>query len=345
MSRCTRRSITTSARCSGCCARRSPRATCSRSAGAMRRSWRPAPSCWSAARGSGLRPSRSPDRSRRSADPSDRRPSRRAAAAEREGPRGERDRRAADRARAPPALGVGDRGARAGPRARRQHPAPRHADPGAAGGAARARSSWPGVLHPTPAVGGEPLERGRDADPGARGAGSRLVRRDRSGGPTPPATASSASRCAARCCAASSPACTPAAGSCATPTRRPSWPRPRSSWAPCCRCWRAGRGPTRGAGPTRLGGGRTADLRSPPSASDRPSRDRAGGRVQAAESAMLGCNPKNPSRRPRLAELGGKFRSGGGSSPREGVRTAARGRRRPPGGAGPGSRPARCAPR
>ena len=49
------------------------------------------------------------------------------------------------------------------------------------------------------------------------------------GGPTRPATASSASRCAARCCAGRSPAATPAAGSSATPTRPPSWPRPRSS--------------------------------------------------------------------------------------------------------------------
>ena len=42
-----------------------------------------------------------------------------------------------------------------------------------------------GLMHPTPAVGGEPLARGRAADPGARGPRPRLVRRARSAGPTP----------------------------------------------------------------------------------------------------------------------------------------------------------------
>src|SRR5258706_7162370 len=30
-----------------------------------------------------------------------------------------------------------------------------------------------------------------------------------------------------------------ASASCASPTRQPSWPRPRSSSRRCCRCWRA----------------------------------------------------------------------------------------------------------
>ena len=86
-----------------------------------------------------------------------------------------------------------------------------------------------GLMHPTPAVGGEPLRARRAADPRARGARPRLVLRARSAGPTPPATASSAWRCAARCCAAASLAATPATASCATPTRRASSPRRRSS--------------------------------------------------------------------------------------------------------------------
>ena len=56
---------------------------------------------------------------------------------QREGPRGERDRGAADRAGAAAALGVGHSGARAVARAGREHPAPRRADPRAAGVADR----------------------------------------------------------------------------------------------------------------------------------------------------------------------------------------------------------------
>ena len=61
----------------------------------------------------------------------------------------------------------------------RQHPAPRDADPRAARARRSTRSSWPALMHPTPAVGGEPLRRGRAADPGARGPRPRLVRRPR----------------------------------------------------------------------------------------------------------------------------------------------------------------------
>jgi salicylate biosynthesis isochorismate synthase len=56
--------------------------------------------------------------------------------------------------------------------------------------------------------------------------------------PTPPGTASSAWRCAAPWCGGGSRTCTPVAGSSATPTHRPSSPRPRSSWARCFPCSR-----------------------------------------------------------------------------------------------------------
>ena len=96
-----------------------------------------------------------------------------------------------------------------------------------------------GLMHPTPAVGGEPLRARRAADPGARGPRPRLVRRagrldrrDR----RRRVLRRAALRAAAR---RRSPAATPATASCATPTRPPSWPRPRSSWRRCCRCSRA----------------------------------------------------------------------------------------------------------
>ena len=197
--------------------------------------------------------------------------------------------------------------------------------------AASARSSSPALLHPTPAVGGEPLERRRAADPGARGARPRLVRRARSAGWTRTRTASSASRCAARCCAAASPAASPASASSPTPTRRPSWPRPRSSSRRCCRCWRSDRRPDgarrphlpdRAAGAPAVHGGARggAARRRPPSscrlgpvAADAPARWRgerrtAGTLVRGvqfpAESAVaftwdfpLGVSPSRPWRR------------------------------------------------
>ena len=150
--------------------------------------------------------------------PRRRRPPRRAAAARRELPRGARDRRAADRAHAAPARRLGHRRAGAGAGADRQHPAPGDADPRAARRAdRRARAGRPDAPHAGRRR--RAARRRSAADPGARGPRPRLVRRARSAGPTPPATASSASPCAARCCAATSPAATPATASCATPTR------------------------------------------------------------------------------------------------------------------------------
>ena len=71
-------------------------------------------------------------------------------------------------------------------------------------------------MHPTPAVGGEPLAPGGAADTGARGTRPRLVRRSGRLDRRRPGTASSASRCAARCCAAASPAAMPATASSAS---------------------------------------------------------------------------------------------------------------------------------
>ncbi len=74
----------------------------------------------------------------------------------RQGPRGAGDRHAPDRPRAAPAQRLGRGARRAGDHPRRQHPAPRDADPRPAHAADAARSSSPALLHPTPAVGGEP---------------------------------------------------------------------------------------------------------------------------------------------------------------------------------------------
>ena len=76
-----------------------------------------------------------------------------------------------------------------------------------------------GLMHPTPAVGGEPLGVARAADPGARGPRPRLVRRpgrlDRRHRRRR-VLRGAALRAAAR---RASPAATPASASCATPTR------------------------------------------------------------------------------------------------------------------------------
>ena len=69
-----------------------------------------------------------------------------------------------------------------------------------------------GLLHPTPAVGGEPGPRRRGGDPRARGHGPRLVRRARSAGWTRPRTANSASPCAAPCSATARRTSSPAVG-------------------------------------------------------------------------------------------------------------------------------------
>ena len=84
-----------------------------------------------------------------------------------------------------------------------------------------------GHLHPTPAVGAEPA--------GALGVIPALEGFDRGwyAGAVGWTDASGDGefwwRCAVRCCAGRWRAATPAAASCATQTRRPSWPRPRSS--------------------------------------------------------------------------------------------------------------------
>ena len=85
--------------------------------------------------------------------------------------------------------------------------------------------------------------RRRAADPGARGPRPRLVRRPgrvdgRQRGRR--VLRRPALRAAAR---ARGARCSRASASCATPSPRPSWPRPRSSSARCCRCSRAGRRP------------------------------------------------------------------------------------------------------
>ena len=73
--------------------------------------------------------------------------------------------------------------------------------------------------------------------PALGGLRPRLVRRARRLDRRRPATASSASRCAARCCAgALARLLRRLRDRRATPTRRPSWPRPRSSCRRCCRC-------------------------------------------------------------------------------------------------------------
>jgi hypothetical protein len=96
-----------------------------------------------------------------------------------------------------------------------------------------------GLMHPTPAVGGEPLSRAAPLIPALEGldrgwyAGRRLDRRRR--------RRRVLRRAALRAAARASRAATPATASCATPTPRPSWPRPRSSCRRCCRCWRAER--------------------------------------------------------------------------------------------------------
>ena len=92
-----------------------------------------------------------------------------------------------------------------------------------------------GMLHPTPAVGGEPWpRRGRARSPSSR-AWTAAGTPARSAGWTRPRTASSASPCAAPCCATARPTSSPASASSPAPTPPPSWPRPRSSSRRCCR--------------------------------------------------------------------------------------------------------------
>ena len=89
--------------------------------------------------------------------PGRRRPPRRAAAALRQGPRGAaRSSPAGSPARCAPHRVWVDRAGRAGDRQGRQHPAPRDADPRAAAPQPVSAIELAGLLHPTPAVGGEP---------------------------------------------------------------------------------------------------------------------------------------------------------------------------------------------
>ena len=106
-----------------------------------------------------------------------------------------------------------------------------------------------GLLHPD-AGGRRRAARGGDAaDPGLRGAGPRLVRRagrldrrQRRRRVLRRAALRAAARDARR-------GCSRASAWCATPTRPPSWPRPRSSSARCCRSSRASR-PARARAPS-----------------------------------------------------------------------------------------------
>ncbi len=137
---------------------------------------------------------------RRSADPGRRRPPRRAAAAQRQGPRGERDRRppGSTRALRPHAVWV--------------TVAP---EPGLVQvaniqhlGRCRSAPSWPdrsgaielaGLLHPTPAVGGEPWPVAERLLPALEGFDRGLVRRAVRVDRLHAGTASSAWRCGVRC--------------------------------------------------------------------------------------------------------------------------------------------------
>ena len=90
-----------------------------------------------------------------------------------------------------------------------------------------------GLMHPTPAVGGEPLADAAPMIPALEGL-DRGWYSGRWAGRTRTATGSSAWRCAARCSKAAWRAVTPVAASCATRSRTSSSPRPRSSFRRCC---------------------------------------------------------------------------------------------------------------
>ena len=96
-----------------------------------------------------------------------------------------------------------------------------------------------GLLHPTPAVGGEPWPDGRRRDRRPRGHGPRLVRRPgrldgRHRGRR--VLRRPAQRPAPR---PRGPPLRRASAWSPAPTRPPSWPRPRSSCRRCCRCSRS----------------------------------------------------------------------------------------------------------
>ena len=229
---------TTPPRSSACCARRSPAASSTPSGAARRPSSAPARSCCCAATGCARAPSRWPARSAAAPTPRSTTTSASGCCAARRTARSTRSSRGGSSATLRPHAVWVTMPRRAGGRASRQHPAPGDADPRAAGARRSARSSSPALLHPTPAVGGEPAGVALAADP-ARSRGSIAAGTPGpSAGPTPTRTASSASRCAARCSRGGGALLRRRAGSSPTPIRRPSWPRPRSSSRRCCRCWR-----------------------------------------------------------------------------------------------------------
>ena len=92
-----------------------------------------------------------------------------------------------------------------------------------------------GMLHPTPAVGGEPFAVAEPLIPALEG-----LDRGWYAGPVGWTDANEDGEfCVALRCAllrGTRRGSTPASAWCATPTRRPSWPRPRSSWGRCSRC-------------------------------------------------------------------------------------------------------------
>ena len=245
---------TTRRRCSASCARRSRRATSSAPPAATARSSPPARSCSCAAKGCAPGRSRSP--ARRGAAPT--RPSTTTSASSCCAPtrtaRSRRSSAAASCARCGPHSVWVDRGRGAGRREDGEHPAPRDADPRAArpaGERGRARRA----AAPDAGRRRRADRRRRAADPRARGPRPRLVR-----GPgrvdRPRRGRRVLRRAALRAAdAGRSRAATRASASCATRTRRPSWPRPRSSCRRCCRCSPAdgdagrepgARGPARG---------------------------------------------------------------------------------------------------
>ena len=172
----TRPPRTTPPRCSACCGRPSGPVTCSASAAATPPSWPPRPSCWSAARACAPRPSRSPARPAA-------RPTRRSTTTSassccaRDKDREEQaivTRRIARALRPhavwvaapdePAIIKVANIQHLATPiRAQLTHP--------------RSAIELAGLLHPTPAVGGEPHAVADAADPRVRGPRPRLVRR------------------------------------------------------------------------------------------------------------------------------------------------------------------------
>ena len=239
-SRSTRPRRTTRLRRSGSCAPPSAPASCSAPAAATAPSWPRRRSCSCAARGCARRPSRSPARS--AARPT--RPSTTTSASSCSA----RPRTARSRRSSPAGSPARCARTRSGSTAPDEPAVIKVANIQHLATPIRAQLTRPvsvvelaGLLHPTPAVGGEPHAVGGAADPRARGHRPRLVRRarrldGRERGRR--VLRRAALRAAARRGGA---ALRRASASCATPTPPPSSPRPRSSSARCCRSCRAER--------------------------------------------------------------------------------------------------------